>query len=150
MKKKIVSSENYNYIFDRETGFFARWGKTRDDDPIMSPFGPEILDIEVSTICNMGCTFCFPSKTKIMMNDKEKNIEDVKIGDIVSGANKDLDKAEQKVDQLFVRNYDGNLIEIVLEDDSILQLTSNHLVYVKDKGWIEAEFIKEKDEIIKF
>ncbi len=150
MKKKIVSSENYNYIFDRETGFFARWGRTKDDDPIYSPFGPEILDIEISEICNMGCTFCFPSETKIMINDKEKNIEDVKIGDVVSGANKELNKTKEKTDQLFVRDYEGDLIKIVLEDNSVLRLTPNHLIYIKDKGWVEAKFIKEKDEVVKF
>ena len=25
-------SENYKFYFDRKTGFFARWGKTQDDD----------------------------------------------------------------------------------------------------------------------
>ena len=58
---KTVSSLNYNYIFNKQTGFFARWGKTKEDDPNYSPFGPEILDIEVSEICNMGCTFCYKS-----------------------------------------------------------------------------------------
>ena len=26
--KKLLRSENYNFIYDKETGFFARWGKT--------------------------------------------------------------------------------------------------------------------------
>ncbi len=64
--KKIVKSENYNYIFDNETGFFARWGKTANEDPVMSPFGPEIADIEVSTICSgigTPCPWCYKSNT---------------------------------------------------------------------------------------
>jgi len=46
---KIYQSPGYNYLFNRVTGDFARWGKTRDDDPEFSPVGPEILDIEIVT-----------------------------------------------------------------------------------------------------
>lgn len=66
--KKILKSENYNFIFDKKTGFFARWGKTQDDDPQYSPVGPEIADIEISTICKgvegVGvCKFCYKGNT---------------------------------------------------------------------------------------
>lgn len=60
---KLLKSEDYNYIFNKNDGFFARWGKTEDEDPDMSPVGPEILDIEVSTICNAGCSYCYKSNT---------------------------------------------------------------------------------------
>ena len=56
----------YNWIFNLKTGFFARWGCNKEDDPTYSPFGPEILDIEVSTICNgpgHPCKFCYKSNT---------------------------------------------------------------------------------------
>jgi len=71
---KVISSKNYNLVFDAKTGFTARWGKTRDDDPELSPFGPEILDIEVSEIChginNKPCPFCYKGNT----GDKGKNM----------------------------------------------------------------------------
>lgn len=51
-KIRKVKSENYNYIYDYNTGFFARWGKTKNDDPWMAPF-PEILDMEVTTIFDL-------------------------------------------------------------------------------------------------
>lgn len=60
---KIINSPNYNYIFNKHTGFFARWGASKKEDPNMAPF-PEILDIEVSTICNNGCPFCYKGNTK--------------------------------------------------------------------------------------
>jgi len=58
---KKLTSENYNFVFDKRTGFFARWGATKKDDPA---FGlPEIADIEVTTICNgvkgKLCGFCY-------------------------------------------------------------------------------------------
>lgn len=61
---KGFKSPNYNYIFNYKTGLFARWGKTIEDDPEYSPFGPEILDIEISTKCSNGCSFCYKSNTK--------------------------------------------------------------------------------------
>ena len=66
--KKIFRSEHYNYNFDKETGFFARWGKTLEDDPEFCPYGPEILDIEVSTVCHQGCSFCYKSNTSKGLN----------------------------------------------------------------------------------
>lgn len=65
--KKTICSKEYNYIFDKKTGYFARWGKTKEEDPLFSPFGPEIADIEITTKC-MGvggklCPFCYKSNT---------------------------------------------------------------------------------------
>ncbi|MBC8427488.1 MAG: radical SAM protein [Proteobacteria bacterium] len=66
MIKKLRSTD-YNYNFNTQTGFLTRWGRTFEDDPQLSPFGPEILDIEVSTICKgIGsgpCTHCYKSNT---------------------------------------------------------------------------------------
>jgi len=60
---KSVRSEEYNYLFNKENGEFIRWGRTLQDDAVMSPFGPEILDIEISTVCSNGCSFCYKSNT---------------------------------------------------------------------------------------
>ena len=62
---KRISTKGYNLAFDTETGVMARWGATHDDDPEMCPLGPEILDVEVSTICNgptgTPCPWCYKS-----------------------------------------------------------------------------------------
>ena len=80
---KTFKSENYNFIFDQKTGFFARWGKTKDDDPTMSPFGNEILDIEVTDICKgpggKVCPFCYKSNS---LNNKN-NMSLKKFQDII-------------------------------------------------------------------
>ena len=62
---KTVRSDDgsYNYLFNKDTGFFMRWGRTYEEDPTFSPLGPEILDIEISTICHQGCSFCYKSNT---------------------------------------------------------------------------------------
>jgi radical SAM protein with 4Fe4S-binding SPASM domain len=81
---KVCSSPNYNYIFDMGNGNFQRWGNNPEDDPKMAPFGPEILDIEVTTICGgvpnkqgttMPCSFCYKSNTP---NGKNMDIDTFK------------------------------------------------------------------------
>lgn len=62
---KLLRSEKYNYNFHYPTGTFARWGKTEEDDPEFSPFGMEILDCEISTICSRKCQWCYKSNTEI-------------------------------------------------------------------------------------
>lgn len=69
---KFCKSLNYNYSFNKDTGCFSRYGNTLEDNPKYSPFGPEILDLEISTICsginNKPCTHCYKSNTKIGNN----------------------------------------------------------------------------------
>lgn len=68
----------YNYDFNTIDGKFFRWGKTIDDDPFYAP-SPEILDIEISTKCSMGCPECYKSNTsngKNMSLKAFKNILD--------------------------------------------------------------------------
>ncbi len=63
---RTVKSTWYNWSFNLDTGFFARWGATMDEDPQYSPLGPEILDIEVSTICHgpgKPCSWCYKSNS---------------------------------------------------------------------------------------
>ncbi len=78
-------SKNYNFNFNKKDGYFERWGKTTatEDDPDYSPFGPEILDLEISSSvrpedkhlydesrlvndggCLGSCDFCYKSNGK--------------------------------------------------------------------------------------
>jgi len=63
-KVKILKSENYNFLFDKKTGYFARWGKTQEDDGDPSLGICEIADIEISTACLQNCSFCYKSNNK--------------------------------------------------------------------------------------
>lgn len=60
----LLRSPGYNYNYNRDSGEFARWGKTLEDDPTSAPV-PEILDIEITTACNGPadklCGFCYKS-----------------------------------------------------------------------------------------
>jgi MoaA/NifB/PqqE/SkfB family radical SAM enzyme len=64
---KLLRSPTYNYCFDKTNGLFLCWGKNVKDDPAYSPYGPVLLDVELSTICSgingTPCTWCYKSNT---------------------------------------------------------------------------------------
>ncbi len=68
ISSKELRSSNVNYIFNKYTGQHIVWGKTLDDDPDYSPYGPFIADIEITTICNgidgIVCPWCYKSNTQ--------------------------------------------------------------------------------------
>lgn len=63
---KEFRSDSYSYNFNISNGYFERWGKTLEDDPTWSPYGPEIMDIEISDgqSCPMTCAFCYKGNKK--------------------------------------------------------------------------------------
>ena len=100
----------YHYLMDMKTGFFAEWGHTLDDDIIKAP-AHNILDIEVTTKCTgpgnyLGggktesgcCPFCYKSNTpngKNMSLDTFKKIIDkmpITLTQIAIGADAHLDQ----------------------------------------------------------
>jgi MoaA/NifB/PqqE/SkfB family radical SAM enzyme len=69
---KICTSKDYNYVFDKKTGDFARWGATKEEDPSIA-YCPEILDIEIATACDgigspdgkaSPCKFCYKANKR--------------------------------------------------------------------------------------
>lgn len=152
--KKIVKSENYNYQFDKKTGYFARWGKTKDDNPEYAP-APEILDLEITDICEgingKVCPFCFPEGTMIKISTGEKDIKDIVKGDKVYSYNiETYKKCYNTVEEIYKRKYEGLLINIELEDNTIISCTPEHPIYVKNLGWILAKELTEDMEVIKY
>ena len=65
---KQFRSVGYNYNLNLTNGYHERWGVTTkdEDDPLNSPFGPEIADIEISSGagCPMSCAFCYKGNQK--------------------------------------------------------------------------------------
>ena len=107
---QTCKSEDYNWIFNNQNGEFCRWGKTKEDDPEFSPIGPEILDLEISTICNgiddKPCLHCYKSNNefgkymsfetfKIIFSKMNKNLTQIAFGIGNIDANPDMWKIFQ-------------------------------------------------------
>jgi MoaA/NifB/PqqE/SkfB family radical SAM enzyme len=64
---KTFESPELNYTFNLKDGYTEVWGKTEEEDPSFSPYGPLIADIEITTKCsgigNSGtlCPYCYKS-----------------------------------------------------------------------------------------
>ena len=110
---RLVRTPDYNYNFEYATGKFARWGKTREEDPDFSPLGPEIIDLEASSICHRQCPFCYKSNTsegknmsfetfKIIFDKLPKTVTQIAFGIGSLDANPDLWKIMQYCRDNFV------------------------------------------------
>lgn len=150
--EKTVRSEKYNYNFNKKTGFFARWGKTENDDPLYAPM-PEILDIEVTTKCNgingVVCPFCLLPSTPITLDDgTTKKIEDIKVGDKVQSYDENS-KTDiiNTVKEVYEREFKDELIVIVLADNTELKITPNHRVFTYNRGWVRADELDINDNV---
>lgn len=128
---KIVKSKDYNYMFRKSDGFFARWGRKKEDDPSFSPFGPEIMDIEITTKCRgisaLGpCKFCYKSNTANGINMSFDTFKVI------------LDKITEQKIEIVLDN--GEIIEKYPSDEAIL--TGGEKIRIQD--------LKVDDEIACF
>lgn len=77
-KFKFVRSKDYNYNFNKETGEFISWADKLENDAEFCKYGPNIVDMEISTSCHgignpnkydindpyatcKPCSFCYKS-----------------------------------------------------------------------------------------
>lgn len=83
------ADKSFNMLFLKENGYTAKWGKTFEENPDYCPYGNEIADIEITTICRgirnsdgvrKPCGFCYKansSKGSYMSFDTFKKIFDL-------------------------------------------------------------------------
>jgi len=143
----LLRSLFYNYDFNRRIGTLVRWGRTKDEDPVMSPVGPEIADIEIVTgNCSGGCPWCLPPGMQISTED-QACIEDILPGDRVLGWDISTKQPRiQDVIETYKRYYSGKLIRIEM-DDNVILLTPKHEVLLESGEWIQAQNLREGDDI---
>ena len=121
----------------------------RTDEDEFIPEFPENADVKITDKCSQGCPFCFPEDTKIETNDGNKDIKNISIGDIVYSYNENKNKIELKpVEEIYKREYSGELICIELDNGNIIKCTPNHKIYTTNRGYIEAKDISENDDIL--
>lgn len=86
---------------------------------------------------------CFVPNSKVLTSDGEKNIQDVKIGDIV----RDHKNNDQEVIDLLTYDIEEEIIEIQLENGQIIQCTQDHEFFTENRGWVKACELNEKDDL---
>jgi len=65
IREKRFYSKNYFFHFNKDNGILVRTdGGESKSDPELKYGLPEIVDMEISTVCSMGCDFCYKGNTK--------------------------------------------------------------------------------------
>lgn len=85
---------------------------------------------------------CFTPDTLISTPNGFIKISELKINDIVFGGSGN----ERRIDFIHINSFDGNLINIIVAENSVL-CTDNHRI-LTIKGWVESKFINPFDVII--
>jgi intein/homing endonuclease len=92
---------------------------------------------------------CFAAGTKVLLSDgSEKNIEDVKAGDIVVSYNLSTNENENKVVGRLLSVLSDHISYVSLSNGTILKVTNDHPIYT-NRGWaaIDVELTKTKYSI---
>lgn len=89
---------------------------------------------------------CFEAGSKVRGKQGYlKNIEDVKIGDVVQTH----DTTYQVVEDKFIYNVeDEDMVEISLSNGNVIKCTGDHLIFHKELGFIRADKLKEGDILL--
>lgn len=91
--------------------------------------------------------YCFVAGTKVLTNDGYKNIEDIKVGDMVYSYNVDTNELELKkvtntlessTTETYIFTINGKNVEMSLK----------HQLYIVDKGWLRAYEVKTGDKML--
>ncbi len=92
----------------------------------------KLLAEEHKNIAVVGDTDqCFPHDTKITVPTGTKKINEIRVGDTVTGASGNGSVCEAQVTKVRVKKYEGNLIEIKTKSGKILTCTPNHILFAR-------------------
>ena len=87
---------------------------------------------------------CFLPDTRVKMSDGlMKNISDIKIGDIVIDCYGD----KQTVYDTLIYDINEEIIELYF-GEIIIRCTKDHKFLTKNRGWVEAQYLTEEDDVI--
>ena len=99
-----------------------------------------------STTVNISA-FCFAAGTKVLTEFGYKNIEDIKVGDLVWSISETTGEKELKRVLNTIISETSELYEIKVGDE-IIKVTPRHQFYVVDKGWVRAYNLQEGDYLV--
>ena len=93
---------------------------------------------------------CLTGDTLVTMSDNRvKPISEVIVGDEVLSYNTELNSIEvKKVIYSTITKKNADIIELVLDNNTHLKLTPDHLVFTKNRLYVEAKDLMPEDELI--
>jgi len=145
---KSITYKNGNYWVIQNSGKKLRVQFNGEEPKAVMP---ELIDIKITDRCSMGCDFCFVEGTRVNTPNGFVDINNLKLGDKVFAFDeKNEELTVNTVDQVFERDFQGEIVIIELEDNRIIEVTSNHEILTINRGWVEAGKLTEEDELYGF
>ena len=137
-------------IFSRENGKKVR---IRLDETLSSNAErstvPELVDMKITDYCPFSCEFCAVAGTPIETESGTEPIEAIKKGDLVlTYKESDGSYSYGKVEETYAREFDGELIDITMENGCTMSLTPEHPVLTTNRGWVLAGDLNESDILL--
>lgn len=88
---------------------------------------------------------CFTKGTNVKMSDGSlKPIKDIIVGDLVIDAYGN----KQEVYHTMEYNINEDILELEFENGIIIHCTKDHKFLTRNRGWVEAQYIKDDDDIV--
>ena len=92
-------------------------------------------------------SICFVAGTKVLTENGYKNIEDIKVGDMVYSYNLDNNEKELKKVTRTIKSSTEETYIVTINGKKV-EMSPRHQVYVIDKGWVRAYDLKIGDKML--
>ena len=136
---------NYNVYIDLDNGTKIR----KNNEDCFVPNTVESMDIKLANRCDKSCSFCLKSDAKLFKKGNDVCISDVKLDDLILSYNTELNSIEyKKVNKLYQRYYNGELISITDDKGNKIICTPNHKIFTTNRGYIRADEIQINGSLI--
>jgi molybdenum cofactor biosynthesis enzyme MoaA len=137
--KRVRQDGEHWVLFNKTSGTKLRMSFDAQSAPYVKSTVPELVDLKVTNYCAYGCTFCLVPGTQILTPSGIKAIEHIREHDQVITFNLDTHQMEATpVAATYARDYQGDLVEILVDNGERLHITPEHEVFVLFKGWMPA------------
>jgi hypothetical protein len=130
MKPSLVEKVNRKTFKIRESG--------RSSDYISPSFGFG---------CLLECSYCVTPETLITTPNGIKMAGEIQEGDQVVSFSLDTEKAETDLVTV-IGQRDTDELYVIEVDGQSVTVTGEHPFYTKNRGWVEAQYLTEDDELL--
>jgi hypothetical protein len=97
--------------------------------------------------CLLDCAYCVLPNTLITTPNGVKKAEEIQEGDQVISFSLDTWKSEIDLVTVIGQRETDELYVIEVGSETVI-VTGEHPFYTKDKGWVEARYLTEDDELL--
>lgn len=95
------------------------------------------------------CDECMPANTLIDTPTGQKELQDLRIDDIITSYNRNAGKTENKRIKHIFKNKAHNIVKVKLSDGKEIVCTSNHPIFTKNGQWVNADRLVCDDYVLR-